>query len=412
MKGFKKLALVAAISAAPFAQAELTAMDDSLLSEMTGQAGVSIELDTAVTIGSITWTDDDGADVSATEGSLVLSNIAFGGANVGGSAHADHDARFDDIKIDIDVDGNDGLVIHLGGTDNLGALTGTAPVDFGLSIESVRTGSLVQDIASDIKIAGNLGPIDIIIDGDGALAANDLINVEAYFEVTSGSLDVDVIGLGIDNLKIGQNSAPILGTGSKYQADIKTGLVIGDNAVGGTLTLAQLQGSLDTATAAQQGAAVTAAGDAAEATIYQAAYDADILAGGDDASATIEGNNAVTADAGAARGVAETATSGNTALMAAIQDATENGALASSLPDSVNGVENMAFVSLSVGTAATGYFDIDTASTVVVANALEVNLTDFNIDVSMDILLGGTSIGNVAIDDLNMSGTNLKIYGH
>ncbi|MGB3666430.1 MAG: DUF6160 family protein, partial [Bermanella sp.] len=35
MKGLKKLALVTAVAAAPFAQAELTAMDDALLGEMT-----------------------------------------------------------------------------------------------------------------------------------------------------------------------------------------------------------------------------------------------------------------------------------------------------------------------------------------------------------------------------------------
>jgi len=409
MKGFKKLALVAAISAAPFAQAELTAIDDSLLGEMTGQAGVSIELDTAITIGSVTWTDDDGVD-AGTSGSLVLSNIAFGGATVGGSVDAAHEARLKDFKIDIDVDGDNGLVIHLGGTDNMAALTGTAPVDFGLSIDSVRTGSMVQDIASNIQIAGNLGPIDIKIDGDGLTKHNDLISVEAFFEVTTGSLDVDVIGLGVRNLKVGQDSAPLLGSSSAYQADVKQGLVIGSGgAIADVATLDLLIGAEVTT---QQAAAVTAVGDSVDAGIYQVAYDAAKLAGSTDADAVIAGDNAVTADAGASRGVAETAAAGDAVLMATVAEGTERTYLATALGGSPNNVSNMAFVSLNVATAATSYFDLDAGTTVNIANALEVNLVDFNIDVSMDVLLGGASIGNVAIDDLNMSGTNLKIYGH
>ena len=43
MKTFQKIALVSAIAAAPFAaQADLTPMDDSLMGNTTGQAGVTI----------------------------------------------------------------------------------------------------------------------------------------------------------------------------------------------------------------------------------------------------------------------------------------------------------------------------------------------------------------------------------
>ena len=48
MKGLKKIALATAVAAAPFAaQAELTAMNDSAMGNVTGQAGVTIELDDA-----------------------------------------------------------------------------------------------------------------------------------------------------------------------------------------------------------------------------------------------------------------------------------------------------------------------------------------------------------------------------
>ena len=43
MKGLKKIALATAVAAAPFAaQAELTAMNDSAMGNVTGQAGVTI----------------------------------------------------------------------------------------------------------------------------------------------------------------------------------------------------------------------------------------------------------------------------------------------------------------------------------------------------------------------------------
>ena len=60
MKGLKKLALVTAVAAAPFAQAEMTAMDDALLSEMTGQAGITIDVDLDMTIDAIKYVDQDG----------------------------------------------------------------------------------------------------------------------------------------------------------------------------------------------------------------------------------------------------------------------------------------------------------------------------------------------------------------
>jgi len=54
MKGLKKLALVTAVAALPFAaHADLRALDDSAMGNVTGQAGVTIELETEVSIGEI-----------------------------------------------------------------------------------------------------------------------------------------------------------------------------------------------------------------------------------------------------------------------------------------------------------------------------------------------------------------------
>lgn len=391
MKGLNKLALAVAISAAPFAQA-MESLDDAMLGEMTGQAGVTIELDTAVTIASMTYTDTDGQD-SAAAGTVVMNNIAFGGSTVAGGASIGADARFDDIKIDIDVDGTDGIIIHLIGTDTMNALVGVNPVDFGLTVGSVSSNALGGDIASNIAIAGNLGPVDIVIDGDGVDAANDLINVKAYFEVTSGSLDVDVIGLGITDLKIGQNSSPILAASSDYRAEIQ-----GVGAIAGSLSAnaATITGAGDLAAnnyAVSLGYADEAALDAAAVPAELATRDAYRAAGEETATVSIMKQ---TID-GAPEAMG--APAGTNALA------------------NVNNVNNMAFVEMSIGNAQTSYYDLAAGATVTVDNVLTVDLASFNIDVSMGLTMGsiagvGQSIGTIALDDLDMSGTKLKIYGH
>ena len=362
MKAFKKLALVTAIAAAPFAQAELTSIDDSLLGEMTGQAGISIELDTAITIDSFTYTDTDGKDGTAADaGSLVMSGIAFGGATVAGAAGDD---TLKDLVVKIDVDATDGVVIQLAGTDTQNSLLGANPVDFGLHVDSVTASGVTANIASNINIAGNLGPIDVTINN---VSGGDLIDVQAYFEVTSGSLDVDVIGLGITNLKIGQDSSPLYNAG-KYRTEI-------DGALGTTgFTNAEVADAIDAAPGnAVMAQAAAAAGFGTDVAGYIASGDASVAT----AQATAAGANAA-----------------------------YNG----------NNANNMAFVALTIGSEDTVYSNL-TEGTVTVNNALIVNLTDFNIDVSMDLSMGsdvnGTrSLGSIALDNLNMSGTTLKIYGH
>ena len=60
MKGFQKLTLAAAIAAAPFAQAEMMSIDDAMLGEMTGQAGITIDVDLQMSIDAIKYVDSDG----------------------------------------------------------------------------------------------------------------------------------------------------------------------------------------------------------------------------------------------------------------------------------------------------------------------------------------------------------------
>ena len=309
MKGLNKLALAAAISAAPFAQAMET-IDDAMLGEMTGQSGITIELSTHVSIGDVTYTDTDGLGNGA--GTVVMDTIEFGGAAAG--------SNFDEVKIDIDVDAEAGLVIHLGGTDLQGILEGTNPVDFGLRVGSVSVGTNNADggvaLASGIDIQGNLGPVDIVISdratdpGTGTrVDVADFINVSAYFEVTDGSLTVDALGLGITGMTIGKDSNPF--------------------SISSNATYAALSG----------------------------------MGTGDD---------------------------------------------------------NWAHVAMTIGTAATSYNTPDGAGgyvTVPVTAALSVNISSMSMDINIaDMTIGASagalSLGGLAINDLDLSGTSLTIYGH
>lgn len=129
MKGLKKLALAAAVTAAPFAQAELTAMDDALLGEMTGQAGLTIDMNLDMSIAEIRYADEDGQGTDVGDaGYLTLSNIQiFGDQGVGGTQAL--------IKgVTIDVDGNDGIVIgfgQIGGQSNASANPNTTDLSAG-----------------------------------------------------------------------------------------------------------------------------------------------------------------------------------------------------------------------------------------------------------------------------------------
>jgi hypothetical protein len=366
MKAFQKLALVSAIAAAPFAQAELVSIDDALMGEMTGQAGISIELSAKVDIGSVVYTDTDGLANGA--GTLSLANITLGGSNGTGAIVG----ALDEIKIDIDVDANDGLVIHLGGTNLEGVLDGSDKVDFGLSVGSVGVNNQAT-LASNIFIGGNLGPIDVTIANDSSIA------VTAFFEVTEGSMTVDVLGMGISNLKIGQDSSPfLLNALSPYQqaAALTAGVEAADFG------------------AASNGALVTPATAAVDidgsGTIETSEW---LLTGAD-----LDGDGTITF------AEADTALAGGTG---AITGAAVNATAKANAP----GVGDMAFVAMDIVTTDTLFID-KAGVTTNITSALDIQIAAMSMDIGMDVSLGGVGIGRVAINDLDLSGTSLKIYGH
>ncbi|WP_150913320.1 DUF6160 family protein [Marinobacter halotolerans] len=215
MKGLKKIALCSAVALAPFAaNADLKALNDSAMSDVTGQAGVTIDLSANVSIGEIAYED---------QGFLAISDVTLGGAAPG--------SALDDIRLTIDVAGADpqddlGVAAlgatYLGGAGfNVSNVNETdqavsdgdlvialrsqsgAPVDFGLSIGEVSlnksangadlgsfSGSADQGtvLVSNLNITGALGPIDIVVQEE-----SNAMNINAYFNA-AGDLTMPFIG--------------------------------------------------------------------------------------------------------------------------------------------------------------------------------------------------------------------------
>ncbi len=184
MKGLKKIALATAVAAAPFAaHADLKAMDDSAMGNVTGQAGVTIELETKVSIGQFKYTD---------EGSFAVNDIVLGGSGVAGGTGTD---LLDQLKIDIDVADDGDAVIHVGTLDG-------NPIDWGMTVGSMEllpgaTGSDSTTLISNMSGYGNLAQLDFRVD-----TATDHLNIVAAFDVQDMDFDVEFLGIGIRDMVI------------------------------------------------------------------------------------------------------------------------------------------------------------------------------------------------------------------
>jgi hypothetical protein len=183
-------------------------------------------------------------------------------------------------------------------------------------------------------------------------------------------LNVDVLGVGITNLTIGQDSNPI-STDAIYGAQV-AGVAAG--------------------AVAANAAVITGTGDAA-ADAYAVS-----LGYADEAALRTAGDptEIATLDANRAAG--------------------EAGATAQVEAGAIKGVSNMAYVGMRIGTDVATY--VDGGGTLnTVDNALSITIESMSMDIAMDVSVGsaggtGLGIGNVAINDLDLSGTSLKIYGH
>ena len=200
MKGLKKIALATAVAAAPFAaQAELQAMDDSMMGNVTGQAGVTIELETQVSIGQFTYTD---------EGTFAVKDIELGGAGVTGVTEYQNAAGqtvavnglLDQLKIDIDINDDGDAVIEVGTLDG-------NSIDWGMtagSMELEGNGGENTVLVSNMSAWGLLSQLDIVVDTDDVdnQAGTGTLNIDAAFTVEDMNFDVEFLGIGVRGMTV------------------------------------------------------------------------------------------------------------------------------------------------------------------------------------------------------------------
>lgn len=187
MKGLKKLVLATAVAAAPFAaHAELKALDDGAMGNVTGQAGVTIELETKVDIGEVRYQD---------EGTFAMTGVSIGGGSIvdDGNGGITTDGLLDDLKIDIDVEADGDAVIHVGNVN------GQVPIDFAVAVNevSLRGDTDSTLLASNIGIVGNLGQLDIRVD-----TATDSLITDVAFNITNMDMDVDFLGVNVRGMQV------------------------------------------------------------------------------------------------------------------------------------------------------------------------------------------------------------------
>jgi len=240
MKGLNKILLVAAIAAAPLAaNAQLKPLSNNAMGNLTGQAGITIELQTKVDIGSVVYTDTANAD-GTDGGSLVLKGIHIGGGSVTTDTTTGNvngvSGNFDNVLATIDLNTNGNAVIAVHSTDGL-------PIDYAVGIEQVNlrnaAGTDGAILASNIGIAGTLAALNITVANAGTTVGattytTDTLIATVAFSVDNMNLDLPFLAVGVRNLSVhgvGFNAAP--GAANNY-AQAQLTLSAGASGITGT----------------------------------------------------------------------------------------------------------------------------------------------------------------------------------
>lgn len=217
--GFKKLALASAIIAASSSAFALEAMDDETLSATTGQAGITIEMNTNVQIGQLRIHDADGLN-----GVAVTPYDLNSDGDTADAGEADIYAGFKVGAVGADTGGSIVITGDGAGSD---ALTITSAGPSTLTIDAGNNGT-----NSLLHIGAALGATTIGLDGTRiGVARGDGVNAGALDQFTSflSFNDDTVLNLGATNLNIDLGHQPsghlIFGTVSMTEDGVTNNVI-------------------------------------------------------------------------------------------------------------------------------------------------------------------------------------------
>jgi len=223
MKGLNKLALATAVAAVPFASQAMEPMSDKAMGETTGQAGVTIELDTQISIDQIEYSQ------GTNTGSFLVNTIDIGGTNIGSGFGEGLDLA---INVDLPEGGEQSTAFGSNGLATGGngvalndgdaiitvknqANDGSAPVDLAVDVDSMglesSDGSNSATLISNVNLDVYLSQLDIIARNDSVTDAagntvgsdaNGALEVQAAFAIDDLDMDIDVASVGIQNLQM------------------------------------------------------------------------------------------------------------------------------------------------------------------------------------------------------------------
>lgn len=199
MKGLKPTLLALCVSgASSLAMAGIQPLDDSSMGNITGQAGVTIELETKLNIDRFIYTD---------EGALEINDIFIGGANrndmfseMGLNLNGDANDRLDNIRIKIDIARDGDAIINL------------LPLSFNAVDFRMSTGAWnLTGTGGSTTILDNFN-MDMLI-GSGTIrvdTATDSVNILTDIAIDDMDFDVPFLAMGIRDLEL---------TGANYDLD-------------------------------------------------------------------------------------------------------------------------------------------------------------------------------------------------
>lgn len=237
----KKLILVAAIAAATSSAFAMEAMDESTLSETTGQAGITVYIagDTAVgkdelSIGSLRYTDTDGLNGVSTATYTTAGQTTVAGYqsatpynNKGTLQITGLKVNYDSMQLDIDVGSTGTLASARTGillrqnVSNLSLDVGTISLDNGdhlaVGLNSPSNGSLGGIKLTNMSLGNGIDMLITPKSSASGLVITPLTN-STDMRVNFGYYDTDITGSDTLNVA-GAVTVPVKAFGVKLTGD-------------------------------------------------------------------------------------------------------------------------------------------------------------------------------------------------